>query len=1689
MSRILLTLTALLIFNISQAGKPNNLSFSSITDTSIILEWDEFTCQGVDYTLAYREINNTTWITINIPFASSINYSLLNLNPLTVYEWKVRCGGNWVVGSNFMTSDSISCNLNTYFTITNSTCDGLYDGSISVITSNGATPYTYQWSNNDTTPYLNNIPNDTYTLTTTDSLGCEKTDTILVGFNNLISLSQSVTPFVDTALINFPNIVQSHNLWVFDTLRLTNNGCDINIRPEFYISHQDTAIQSGQIHIQWKSPIGFITIPYNINIDGDAYGFWSTASNDSTGIISNMYSTNEIILRVKLINQAPIGTYTAIWNTKEVDNQGNIIQTLTSNDTIPLTLVDCNSLTPYLSYSDITCFGFDDGVATIDSISNGSGAYSYNWSDTLNPGIIIDTTNNILNLTKGMYICSITDDLFGCTIDNNISINEPDSLYVLETITNVSCNGDSSGICILDIIGGIIPYGQGFSGNSQYNLQAGIYTYTVTDNNGCLFTDTILISEPPLLTSTISSTNITNCSSPDGAIDITASGGTPGYTYNWDNGSTSEDLSNLSPGTYYVNISDTNNCSIIDSAIINDYTSLISTTLSSPTFNGYYIQCNGDNNGTINSSTSGSVGSLSYSWSNGQSTSTATNLFSGIHTLIVTDSLGCTATDSITLTEPAVLTSSYTQINVSCFGVNNGSAIVNFFGGTIGTLPGDTNYILGWDGLTTVLYNPISEFQTAAVSPSGIPAGVYPYSATDLNGCAVYDTITITEPDSLYTAYSTTNYNGFEISCHGLSDGEIDIQINGGTSPFNNYLNGVLQSSLITTGLSEGYYLDSIIDANGCIATNNITLNEPTDLISTVDSLSISCNGLCDGGITSSTYGGVLPYSYSWSNLQDTTADVLNLCAGLYTLTVSDANQCFENASATITEPNELTSSYIQTNISCFGVNDGSAIVNFFGGTIGSVPGDTNYILGWDGLTTVLYNPITEFQTAAVSPSGVPAGVYPYSATDLNGCTIFDTITITEPDSLYLNYSTTHFNGYEISCNGLNDGEIDIQVTGGTSPFNNYLNGTLQGGLISTNLVDGTYTDSIIDANGCTATTTIILTEPFELVSTLTSTNISCNGICDGEITSSTSGGVSPYSFAWSPQNQTTDTISNLCVGNYTLNVTDGNGCPENVSTTITEPYPINFTIDSTFDVSTYGGADGAIYITANGGSGLLTYSWTDPFTFTSTDADIDSLNASVYGLVITDSNSCVFDTLIEISQPSSLTLFLDSINTISCYDSCDASIFITASGGDSTYTYNWSGPNNFTATTADIYNLCDGEYILELSDSITTFIDTFNVYQPQPLSCILSADSILCHNGNTQAEINVWGGTQSFTYLWSNGDVNYITNLSSGNHSVIAVDQNGCSISNSITLSNPDSILAQTTTTNVSCNGFSDGSSTINVSSGGLTPYSYSNNGGLTYQSSNVFSNLLLGTYTYLISDFNGCLGSASAVINEPTQLTSITESDSISCYNECDGNVYATANGGTPPYAYNWGGSAGNLCAGNYNVTITDANGCLASNSVIVYEPNPLVINIWINGNAIEATSGFTTYQWYNANGTLIPGATSESFSPSSMDEYYVVVTDGICEESSYAIYYNVSGINNFNADFKIYPNPTQGMITIESNISFESISILNTIGNQLLLVENNNNDKGPTELDLSTFAKGIYFIQIEQNNQIMNYRIVLQ
>ena len=968
--------------------------------------------------------------------------------------------------------------------------------------------------------------------------------------------------------------------------------------------------------------------------------------------------------------------------------------------------------------------------------------------------------------------------------------------------------------------------------------------------------------------------------------------------------------------------------------------------------------------------------------------------------------------------------------------------------------------------------------------------GTYYVTITNIeSGCEVQDSVIITEPNEItfsLNANNTTTIN----SC----DGSISVtNILEGCAPYT-YLWNDSQSQTTDTAINLciGSYCVDISDCNGCTVSSCITVSQQCTFNTIINTNNVSCFGNNNGNATVIPTGGIAPYTYNWSDGQDT-ATATNLYAGNYNVIVTDSIGCAAIIdSIIINEPNELTSSYTQTNISCFGLDDGSAIVNFFGGTIGSMPGDTNYILGWAGTTTQLYLPfpIDSFNTNLLPApfNAIPAGVYPYTVTDLNGCIIYDTITITEPDSLYAIDSTSNYNGFEISCYGDSDGEIDIEINGGTGPFYNYLNGVFQPNWLSTNLSAGSYNNEIIDANGCTITNTIILNEPSPIISTLSTANISCNGLCDGQISSSISGGVNPYFFSWN-NNTNSNNIDSICAGTYTLTITDNNNCIESLSSTIIEPNPISINIDSLFNITNYDGNDGAIYISPNGGSGQLSINWSNDNGLLSNNEDISNLIAGFYYLEIIDTNNCSYTDTIELNQPSSLWMNLDfSVNT-SCFDSCNGKINISVNGGDSSYIFTWTGPNNFTSNNEDLTNLCYGEYIIILDDGITILTDTFNIYQPQPIISTLIVDSILCHNDSTQAEINIWGGTQPFSYNWSNGSNNYFTNYGSGNHSIQVIDINGCMITDSFSLINPDSIISINNVSNTSCFGGNDGNVVINVLSGGNPDYSYSNDNGVTYQSSNIFNNLTAGNYTFLVSDINGCLSSTSAIIMEPDAINSNTNSVDASCYGYCDGIVSVNASGGTPPYSYSWSNGNNNLCAGFYNVTITDFNNCIAINSAIVNEPNPILINIWIDENNLVATSGFSSYQWYLSDGTLIPGATSNIFEPSSIGEYYVMVTNNDCEETSYTIDYNISGLEILENKIKIYPNPTNGIINIKTINDINNITILNYLGNQLLRVENKNNNQDIKRIDLSNFVKGIYFIQIEHNNQLSIFKITLQ
>ncbi|MGY8918237.1 MAG: plastocyanin/azurin family copper-binding protein, partial [Flavobacteriales bacterium] len=878
---------------------------------------------------------------------------------------------------------------------------------------------------------------------------------------NFTTINSICNKSLDQQIDGFnPDPVYALWVWSYDTISITNTGnCDLRIRPEFDISHDSLSISASDFDLKWYNPVfgNWPDIPYYIDANGHAVGFWGFGA-DSTGTQITQGSAQQIIIKIRFRPGANYGTYSANWITQEVDSSGIFLQTLATGDSTSISLIDCSIFNIDSSYSsNISCFNDNNGSASIASIQNGSNEYLYNWNNG-------DTTSTINNLQEGSYYCIVTDKNWQqCSDSIGFTISEPTELNATENIINVTCYGDSNGVATLNVNGGTSPYTETWNGASQYNLQAGDYYYTLTDSNSCTFSDSVHIYQPSQLNSSISALDITNCGSNDGIINLSVSGGTGMYSYLWSNNDTTEDLNNLSSGTYSVTITDINNCITTNSATINNFNSTLTTSLSSPTYNGYNIQCFGGSNGSISSNTNGGVGSLTYNWSNGQNTAIDTNLSAGLYSLIVTDSLNCTASDSIILSEPNELTSTYTQTNVSCYNTNDGGAIVNFFGGTSGSSAGDTNYILGWAGTPQPIYLPYPQtvFNTSVLPPlyNAIPAGVYPYTVTDLNGCIIYDTITIIEPDSLYITYTLSDNNGYNVSCFGGNNATIDIQVNGGTSPFDNYLNNTLQTGLISNNLSAGNYTDSIVDLNGCNANASITLNQPSQLITTLNTIDISCYDLCDGVIYSNTSGGVIPYNHLWSN------------------------------------------------------------------------------------------------------------------------------------------------------------------------------------------------------------------------------------------------------------NQNTANISNLCTGNYSLILTDENGCIENSSTIINAPNAISVSVDSTSNISNYGGNSGFIYITTNGGSGLLNTNWTSTNNYSSTNNDILNLYAGIYYLEITDTNLCSFLDTFELSQPSSLGISINTITSPSCYDSCNGEINITAYGGDSTYSYLWIGPNGFTSNNNTINNLCNGEYIIIIDDGITNLIDTINIY------------------------------------------------------------------------------------------------------------------------------------------------------------------------------------------------------------------------------------------------------------------------------------------------------------------------------------------------------------------------------------------
>ena len=603
----------------------------------------------------------------------------------------------------------------------------------------------------------------------------------------------------------------------------------------------------------------------------------------------------------------------------------------------------------------------------------------------------------------------------------------------------------------------------------------------------------------------------------------------------------------------------------------------------------------------------------------------------------------------------------------------------------------------------------------------------------------------------------------------------------------------------------------------------------------------------------------------------------------------------------------------------------------------------------------------------------------------------------------------------DVTCNGGNDGTATGNLVGGTPPYVGGWN-TTPPQMVPTaiNLVAGIYTFGIQDNNGCQATSSVIISEPALVTFSHAETNASCFGYADGTIAVSNAAGGDgnfQYSINGGGSYLASPSFTGLIAGNYSIQVRDGNNCLGTVAAVVlTEPPGMTVT-ETHVNVSCFGGNNGSIDVTVNGGTLPYTYLWTNA----ATTEDLTTLIAGQYDINVTDGNSCSFPLSVTITEPP-LFVLTETHQDVPCFGQTNGSIDVTTTGGTTPYTYLWVTGE----TTEDLNGLVVGTYTPNFTDALgCTATLTINIVEPlAPLDATETHIDVTCF-GICDASIDVTttGGTTPYLFVWTNGaSTEDLTALCAGNYDLTVNDANGCPFNLPVTIVEPAAPLSITgITTDAVCNGGNSGSIDITVS-GGTSGYTYSwTNGPGTIEDP---VNILAGHYTVTATDFTGvCTITGDYDILEPSLVT-VTVSPDVTI---CIGNpttLTATPAGGTSGggYTVNWTASPVDASLTNptalspqvspvanttYTVIASDINGCVSSpESLTVSLAQPLAIIVAVSGSnpicigdpssyTFSATGGDGNYSFLLDGTTLI--TSPETVTPQTTTIYAVTVNDG--------------------------------------------------------------------------------------------------
>jgi len=1211
--------------------------------------------------------------------------------------------------------------------------------------------------------------------------------------------------------------------------------------------------------------------------------------------------------------------------------------------------------------TNVSCNGGNNGSIDLTP-SGGSGSYTYNWGGGI-------TTQDRTNLTAGTYSVTITDSNNCSVVVSNITVGQPTvALSGSTVVTNVACNGGNTGAINLTPTGGTGTYtflwNDGATTEDRSGLTAGSYSVTITDSNSCSYTiNGIGVTQLPLITGTGSKTDIACYGGSTGTINFTPGGGTGPYTYQWNDGPTTEDRMGLTAGTYSITVTDASLCQKTFSYTINQPAAALSATTGGGKTD---VSCNGGANGTATVAPTGGTATYTYSWNTTpvQTTATATGLAAGTYTVTVTDANNCQTTRSFTINQPTAPLSAATgggQTDISCNGGMNGTATVFATGGT-------PTYTYSWN--TTPV-------QTTATA-TGLAAGTYTVTVTDANGCQATRSFTINQPAAALNI--AVGGGKTDVSCNGGANGTATVAPTGGTPTYTYSWNTTpVQTTATATGLAAGTYTVTVTDANNCQTTRSFTINQPTAPLSAATGggkTDVSCNGGSNGTAMVIPSGGTGTYSYSWNTTPvQTTASATGLAAGTYTVTVTDANGCQTTRDFTISEPPALVASIgSQSDASCNGGTNGYATVNVVGGT-----GTGTYSYSW-----------SPTGGTAATASGLAAGTYTVTVKDANLCQTTQSFTISQPPILSATKSHT-----DALCNGSSTGTATVNPAGGNGGYTYAWSPTGGNAATATGLTQGIYTCTITDAKGCSITESFTINQPSALTATTSQINATCS--IGGEASVTPAGGAGGYTYEWTPVGATSATVNNLSAGNYSCKITDANGC------FITK----NFTIGTTntlvantsqVNVLCNGSNTGSASVVPSGAPGPFTYVWSPSGGNGDTATN---LTAGNYSVTITASNGCSIVKNFTINEPSAITITPTSQTNVSCNGGSNGSASVNVTGGIGSYTYQWA-PSGGTAATAN--GLSAGTYTVTVKDSnLCIQTQSFTITEPDALTPSVSQTDVSCNGGsNGSATVSVTGGTGTYSYQWSpSGGTNATASgLSAGTYTVLIKDANLCQTTATVIIEEPTLLKATIAKTDVLCNQANNGIATVTPSGGtGTYTYSWAPSGGTAATATGLAPN----TYTVTVTDANGCFITESVQITEPTTLSATDTQTNVSCNGGNDGTASVIASGGTGNYNYLWapfGGTAATaagLTAGTYTVTVTDENSCSVKNTIVITEPDALNLTATIaevscyNGNNGSATvnvtggTGSYSYSWSPSGGTA---ATATGLTAGT---YTVTVTDG--------------------------------------------------------------------------------------------------